>query len=105
MRRDATRRASSTFRAFQPAGVSIERARTSPSNLFKVPHDQHAGLRVHFIYDDDDDDDDDDDEVKPRRENAAFAACALGEKKRGGLLDNVHSWRKRRESMAEELDL
>lgn len=66
-------------------------ARTSPSNLFKVPHDQHVGLRVHFIYDDDGDEY----EAKPREHLASFAR----EKKRGrGLLSiiYIHLRRKRK---------
>lgn len=59
IRRDATRRASTMVSGFRArGGIDRTRARTSPSDLFKVQYDRHTGPRVHFIYDD---------ETKPRR--------------------------------------
>lgn len=77
IRRDATRtrRASTMVSGFRArGGIDRTRARTSPSDLFKVLYDHHSGPRVHFIYDD---------ETKPRRSENARGRRPL--KKEGDL--------------------
>lgn len=77
IRRDATRtrRASTMVSGFRArGGIDRTRARTSPSDLFKVLYDHRSGPRVHFIYDD---------ETKPRRSENARGRRPL--KKEGDL--------------------